>query len=167
MDDQRELGRERQSEVPLLDAVLVPHRSLSAVGFWLVMAAVSAASFAAGVVFLVIGAWPVLGFLGLDVALVYLAFRASYRGANTHESVRLTPDELTVRRMLPSGQSRVWTFQPYWVRLSLDDPPSHASQLTIASHGRSVVVGSFLAPGERVQFADALRVALARCRGVA
>lgn len=149
---------------PLFDAVLVPHRSLSPWGFWLVMAGVTSISFIAGLVFLLQGAWPVFGFFGLDVALIYFAFRASYRSGNLYETVRLTPGELSIQRVLPSGQKRSWTFQPYWLRVHMDDPPAPGSQLTVTSHGKSLVIGAFLSPDERVEFAQALRDALARAR---
>ena len=82
-----------QHEPALFVARLTPHRSLSRAGFVLVMAVLGAISFAAGMVFLLIGAWPVFGFFGLDVLLVYCAFRANYRaaapGEDTAPSTRL------------------------------------------------------------------------------
>src|SRR5215475_7576317 len=86
-----------QHEPALFAARLTPHRSLSQAGFVLVMAVLGAVSFAAGIVFLLIGAWPVFGFFGLDVLLVYWAFRANYRAAAAYEDVVVTPSELRVR----------------------------------------------------------------------
>src|ERR1700688_4252112 len=76
------------------DAVLMPHRSLSPAGFWLLMALVSAVSFASGMYFALHGAWPVFGYFGLDALLLYLAFRASYRAARRYETVKLTEEAL-------------------------------------------------------------------------
>lgn len=149
---------------PLFNAVLTPHRSLSPGGFWLVMGGVALFSFAAGLAFLWKGAWPVLGFLGVDVALVYFAFRANYRSGHLYETVRLTRSELAVQRVLPSGQMRGWSFQPYWLRVHIDEPPVPGSQLTLTSHGRSLAIGAFLSPGERLELANALRAALSRAR---
>jgi len=97
----------------LFDAVLTPHRSLSPRGFWLLMGCIVAVSFTGGLVFLIAGAWPIFGFFGLDVALIYWAFRASYRSGRLRERLRLTRDELTVERIDPRGKLRRWTFQPY------------------------------------------------------
>lgn len=149
---------------PLFNAVLTPHRSLSPTGFWLLMGGVALVSFTAGLVFLLKGAWPVFGFFGVDVALVYFAFRASYRSGHLYETVRLTRGELSIQRVLPSGQTRSWTFQPYWLRVHIDEPAVPSSQLTLTSHGRSVAIGSFLSPAERVELARALRDALSRAR---
>ena len=148
----------------LFDAVLTPHRSLSPRGFAILMTVIGLVGFCGGIAFLLIGAWPVFGFFGLDVALIYWAFKASYRSGRAHEIVRLTPRALTVERVDASGRAERWSFQPYWLRVAIDDPPGHASQLTLSSHGRSLAIGSFLSPGERAEFATALRLALAECR---
>ena len=147
-----------------LDVVLMPHRSLSPAGFWLLMALISGVSFVSGMYFMLKGAWPVTGYFGLDVMLIYLAFKASYRSARLHETVKLTEQALVVERVSPSGRRARWTFQPYWLRVQMDDPPEHDSQLTLTSHGRSLVIGSFLSPDERLMVAEALKDALERCR---
>jgi len=149
------------------DAVLQPYRSLSPAGFWLLMAVVSAAGLGAGTAFVLRGAWPVCGFLGLELLLIYLAFRLSYRGARCTETVRLDDRELVVRRTTPGGRVGEWRFQPYWLRVALDQPPRHDGQLTLSSHGRRLVIGAFLAPEERREVARTLRRALERQRAVA
>lgn len=147
-----------------LDVELTPHRSLGPRGFLALMAGVSVLCFAGGVVFAHFGAWPVAGFFGLDVALIYLAFRASYRAAAHRETIRLTSDALRVERIEPSGRTQAWTFQPYWLRVRLEEPPGRASVLSLGSHGRALVIGSHLAPEERASLAAALNAALERAR---
>ncbi len=142
------------------DAVLRPNRSLSPRGFFWLMAAFGAACFITGVGFITAGAWPVFGFLGLDVVILYIAFRASYRTGNLAEEIRLTDSELRVRRILPSGRAREWKFQPYWLQVNIDTPPEHESQLILRSHGKALTIGAFLTPDERLEVADALRDAL-------
>lgn len=145
----------------VFDALLTPHRSLSPRGFLVLMAVICTISFTAGWIFLLMGAWPVVGFLGLDVLLIYVAFRINYRRARTYESLRLTPRALTVRRVSHWGEASHWRFQPTWLQVLMDDPPHHNSQLTLRSHGRSLVIGRFLTPDERLDLARALRTALA------
>lgn len=154
----------RDGEAVLFDAVLHPHRSLGPRGFMLLMGAFGVLSFISGVVFVSIGAWPVFGFFGLDVLLVYIAFKASYKSGRLTETVRLTDSALEVREIDPTGRERSWSFQPYWLRVEMDDPPEHHSQLTLRSHGRGLVIGTFLAPEERLDLANALRDALDRQR---
>ena len=143
------------------DAVLYPHRSLAPRGFAILMILVAAVSFAAGLAFTLMGAWPVMGFFGLDVLLIYIAFRMSYRSGRLTETLQMSESELLIRRILPSGKVQSWSFQPYWTRVEMDDPPRHRSQLTLRSHGRRLAIGAFLTPEERVEVADALREALA------
>jgi uncharacterized membrane protein len=153
------------------DAVLYPSRSLPPRGFLAVMAAVAAASAGMGAGFLAVGAWPVTGFLGLDVLLLYLAFRWNYRAGRTAEFVRLDADGLTVRRVRPDGRARTWRFEPYWVRVEVvaDGGPSRrhgggGGRLTLSSHGRSLTIGAFLTADERLEVARALQAALAAWR---
>ncbi|HYD66100.1 DUF2244 domain-containing protein [Azospirillum sp.] len=146
------------------DAILHPHRSLGRTGFRVLMGGVVLVSAVVGGAFWAMGAWPVTGFFGLDIVVLYWAFRANYRSARLYERVRLTDTDLTVQRVAWKKPERVWTFQPYWLRVSMDDPPRHESQVTLTSHGQSVTVGSFLSPDERLEFAKALNGALTTWR---
>src|SRR5262247_2749518 len=150
---------------PHFTAVLTPHRSLGPKGFMVLMAAVCAISFATGLLFYLIGAWPVIGFMGLDVALIYVAFKLNFRALRRYEIVDLTKDALTITQVAPSGKSQSWSFNPYWVRLSLEQRLGRSSELSVGSHGRRLVFASFLTDGEREDFASALRAALASARG--
>src|SRR5215510_1399716 len=86
-------------EPVLFSALLTPHRSLNRTGFILVMAFLTVISFATGVAFLLMGAWPVFGFLGLDVLAIYVAFKINFRRARAREEISVTPSELRVRRI--------------------------------------------------------------------
>jgi len=144
------------------DAVLHPHRSLSARGFLVLMAVMSAMALSLGLRFFLVGAWPVMGFMGLDVLAVYVAFKVNYRRARLFETVQLTDDRLTVRRVQPDGHANEWHFMPSWVRVRMDDPPSMDSPLTLSSHGRALEIGAFLTPQERLELARALNDAIRR-----
>jgi uncharacterized membrane protein len=152
------------AEHPQFSAVLTPHRSLGPRGFLVFMAAISAISFGTGLMFFLMGAWPVMGFMGLDVLLVYIAFRINFRALRVYETVDLSPEALTVTRVAPTGRSQSWRFNPYWVRLSLDERVGRTSELSLASHGQRLVFGSFLTDPEREDFAAALREALHEAR---
>jgi len=146
------------------NAVLTPHRSLDRTGFVILMTAVAAISFAAGFAFLLVGAWPVFGFFGLDLALIYLAFRINYFSARAAETIALTPNALIVRRYSPRGAVQCFSLQPYWLRVELEDQPSRAGRLLLSSHGRVLSVGAFLTSAERATLAAALKRALDQCR---
>jgi uncharacterized membrane protein len=145
----------------LFSALLTPHRSLSRTGFLVLMAFLSVVSFAAGLAFLLMGAWPVFGFFGLDVVVVYWAFRINFRHAKATEEISITPSELRVRRVSHRGHVVEWVLNPLWVRL---DQKTHAEfgieKLYLVSRGRRVSVASFLGADEKASFAKALTAAL-------
>jgi len=165
MDQVEAIPQGRESGSPDFSAVLTPHRSLSPRGFLILMSIISLISFIAGMVFLMAGAWPVLGFFGLDVLLIYGAFKLNYFAARAYETVSISGNTLIVTKVLPSGRSRSWNFNPYWARVEVSSRPGKASRLTVTSHGRSLVLGSFLTEGERLDFAEALRQALDVSKG--
>jgi uncharacterized membrane protein len=158
-------GNEQADEPTLFSAVLTPHRSLSASGFLVVMAAIGGLSFAAGVTFLILGAWPVFGFFGLDVLLVYLAFRINYRTATALEEISVTASELKVRKVTHRGQVTEWTLNPVWVRLDRETHEEFGLQrLFLVSLGRRFPIATFLSPGEKASFATALAAAISAAK---
>jgi len=152
-------------EPTLFSAIITPHRSLTGTGFLVVMVLIGGFSFIAGMVFFVLGAWPVVGFLGLDVLLVYWAFRVNYRAAAAFEEVTVTPSELRVRRVSHRGQVAEWTLNPLWTQLARDTHEEFGLQhLFLVSRGRKLPVAGFLSPPERESFAAALSAALGEAK---
>jgi uncharacterized membrane protein len=149
------------SEPELFSALLTPHRSLNRTGFLVLMGFLSVVSFVAGVAFWLMGAWPVFGFFGLDVVLIYWAFRVNFRRAKATEEISVTSSELRVRRVSHRGHVVEWVLNPLWVQL---DQKIHAEfgieELHLVSRGRRVSVASFLGPDEKASFAKALLAAL-------
>ena len=145
----------------LFSALLTPHRSLNRTGFLVLMTFLSVVSFATGVAFLLMGAWPVFGFLGLDVLVIYWAFRVNFRRAAATEEITVTPSELRVRRVSHRGHVVEWVLNPLWVQL---DQKVHAEfgieRLYLVSRGRRVSIGHCLGPDEKASFAKALLAAL-------
>lgn len=144
----------------VFDAVLSPNRSLPNTGFVAVMSVVIGANFFFGMYFYAMGAWPVIGFCGLDILAVWVAFRLSYRQGRLRERVRVTEDEMWVARVLPSGHETRWRLQPFWTRVTIDRPVGHESQVKVTSRGQTLILGAFLSPDERGRFAEALSRAL-------
>src|SRR6188474_2008439 len=99
-----ETNRPRPADEPFFKALLTPHRSLGRAGFMVLMGALLLAWTITGAIFLANGAWPIFGFFGLDVLLVYVAFRLNYRSAKAYEQVTVTPSELTVRKVSHHGR---------------------------------------------------------------
>jgi uncharacterized membrane protein len=154
-----------ESQPELFSALLTPHRSLNRTGFVVLMALLSVVSFGAGLAFLLMGAWPVFGFFGLGVLVIYWAFRINFRRAKASEEIRVTPSELRVRRISHRGHVVEFVLNPLWVQL---DQKTHAEygieKLYLLSKGRRVAIASFLGPDEKASFAKALTAALQAAR---
>ncbi len=144
-------------------AILTPNRSLGPRGFFILMAIISCISFSAGIVFISIGAWPVVGFFGLDALLIYWAFKLNYRSGGLREIIELDDETLKITRISPAGREKIWRFNRYWVRVEhrvdaeekYDNPP-----LILTSHGRMLEIAGFLSRGEKIEFSQYLRKAL-------
>ena len=153
------------AEPTLFSALLTPHRSLNRTGFLVLMAFLSLISFAAGIAFLLMGAWPVFGFFGLDVLAIYWAFRINFRRAQATEEISVTPSELRVRRVSHRGRVVEFVLNPLWVQI---DQKTHAEfgieKLYLVSRGRRVTIASFLGPEEKASFVKALTEALHAAR---
>lgn len=122
--------------------------------------------FASGLPFLFMGAWPVFLFFGLDLLLIWFAFKMNYRSARAFEEVEVCSDSVTIRQVSPAGKVATHHFNPYWARLSIhrvDD--EGVVRITVTSHGVSLDIGTFLNPPDRESFADAFGAALSRARG--
>ena len=144
-------------------AVLRPHRSASLGAIHAVMALMAGFGLAVGAGFAALGAWPVFGFMGLDVALLYGALVIVHRRATTaYESIELTRRLLTVRRVYGLGRAREFAFNPYWLRIAIADGAGWASRVELRSHGCAVTIADFLSPPERLAFARDLGAAVAR-----
>jgi uncharacterized membrane protein len=160
-----DLTHDSNQEPTIFSAVLTPHRSLGPKGFLVLMLVLCCINFVTGMVFLLAGAWPVFGFCGLDVLLVYWAFRVSYRRAKAYEQVTVTPSELTVRQVSHRGRISEWTLNPVWVRL---DRVVHAEfgieRLFLVSRGQRLAIAGFLGPQEKETFAHALSAALGQAK---
>lgn len=144
------------------DAELRPHNALSRRGFALIMAVAITISLTLSLIFFSLGAWPIFGFLGVDMVLLYLAFRTVHRRGQMHETVRLDNRQLTVDRHRPGMKPRRWVFEPTWLKVRVERPDDHDAKIILSSHGAALAIGHFLSPPEKRAFAEALKAALAR-----
>jgi uncharacterized membrane protein len=148
---------------PLFEAVLYPNPPMGRAGQAVLILAVALVSASLGAAFAASGAWPVTGILAVDLLLLWLALRLCTRRAGRAEIITLDDAGLHVRRLGYGSGDGGWRFEPYWVRVAMDDRPRPGSRLFLTSHGRSLEVGSFLTASERLDLARTLdRVLAAR-----
>lgn len=150
---------------PFFQALLTPHRSLGRTGFSVLMGVLVVGWLISGLVFLRQGAWPVFGFFGLDVLLVYVAFRSNYRAARAREEVILSRTRLDIRKTAPSGRTQAHLFNPFWTRFSVSRHDEIGiTRMTVEAKGETVPIGTFLNPDDRESFAKAFANALATAK---
>lgn len=142
------------------DATLTPNRSLSPRAFTVVMAVVVAMSFIAGLSFVSMGAFPVIGFFGLDALAIWFAFRWSFRNLRQETRVRITAEQIELSHERPGTSLRTASLPTAFTRVRLDFPDRRPSELKLA-HGRQAwVIGRFLTPSERKSLKTALETAI-------
>jgi uncharacterized membrane protein len=149
----------------LFEAVSTPPAALSARGMrWLCGLGTAVAAIPA-VLFALLGAWPVLGFLGVEVVLV-LGLVALHRrwSRAAEERVRLAEGRLTIRCADGRGGQEAAELEAYWTRLDLEERAGAVPVLTARARGRRVEIGRFLAAEEKRALAAALDGALRRYR---
>ena len=159
---ERELRADQSSSH--FSAILSPHRSLSPRGFTILMSIVAFVCLSIGLWFYLIGAWPVLGFMGLDVLILYLAFKANYRDGKIYETIELTNDHLSITHHPVHGERQTWQFNPYWVKLKLRERHGKCALVEASSHGKKLIFAHFLSDDEKRDFTYSLNRALASLR---
>ena len=152
------------SDKVIFATTVAPYRSLPPRHFTWLMLGLAAFGLCSGIGFVLAGAWPVTGFFGLDIALLYLAVRLSYRSARQRESLRLTQEALDVERVGIRGERQRCRLEPAWLRVAIDENAQGRGRLLLSSHGKTVGLGGFLGSEERRHLADDLKAALRRWR---
>ncbi len=152
------------SETIYFDAELTPNRALSPKAFLIIMGLVGGVSFIAGLSFLRLGAFPVLGFFGLDALLIWLAFRASFRGQSQRTQIKITADRIDLRHQTAGRPDKTACLPTAFTRVELVLPDRKTSELRL-SHARTTLrIGAFLAPSERRTLKRALEKAIYQAR---
>ncbi|MDB5506035.1 MAG: hypothetical protein JWR75_673 [Devosia sp.] len=154
-----------QAAEPLFAATLMPHRALSHRGLRVVIAIVAILASIPGIVFFALGAWPIVGFMGLDVLAVWWALSASTRDGRRREAVTLWPERLIIIAVSPNGGEVKTEFHPLHVRLIVArDYEERTTKLTLREKDTELEIGSFLNAEEKGSFGRAFGTALRRAR---
>lgn len=151
-------------EEPAFEAVLYPNQPPPARSLIVLLALILGVAFAVGTGFYLVGAWPVLGFMGAEIALLAICLIHGRRVAAYAEHIRLDREGLHVKAVARGRVLKSWSFEPYWVRVRLDEIRPGEPMLRLTAHGRTLTLGRFLNSQERTDVATALREALARYR---
>jgi len=148
----------------LYEISLYPYRSLNKTGFFILMFSLGFVSFVAGIIFMIKGAWPVFGFFGLDVLLVYIFFKINFRSGKKKEVLILTKNKLIVEFYDSKKISKTYYLDAHWLQIHLSKLKNEMSKLKISSNGKSVIVGSFLRHQEKLAVLMSLKKVLKKYR---
>ncbi len=143
----------------LVDLIIKPHQSLSHSGFIVVMLTVGIITLGLSIFFLYLGAWPVLGFLGLDLALLWFAFKMNSRSLKIVEKVCINDRQVMVTRESAQGKE-CWMFNSYWLNVSIKYEARGKGHIQLSSHGFSINIARYLTINERHGLAEKIRSAL-------
>lgn len=150
---------------PLFAATLTPHRSLTRRGYRYVIALACVMASVPGLIFFSMGAWPIVGFLGLDILAIWWALSSSMQSGKEYEEVTLWPDELEVKRVSAKGKAEITRFNPFFVKLVIDrDFNERTTALHLRTRDSDLVIGAFLNADEKASFAKVFGTALRKAR---
>jgi uncharacterized membrane protein len=150
---------------PLFAATLTPHRSLTRRGYRYVIALFCVLATIPAIVFFSLGAWPIVGFLGIDLIAIGWALSSSMKSGKQFEEVTLWPDELEVKQVAPNGKVELTRFNPFFVKLVIDrDFNERTTALHLRTRDSDLVIGAFLNPDDKASFAKVFGSALKKAR---
>ena len=153
------------AEKPVFAAELFPHRSLTPGGFAALMGVFAAICAGNAVFYFALGAWPVAIFMVVDVLILYIAIRLSFRAGRAREQVTVTRSNVHIRKIAPNGRHQDHHYNPFWARFHVDRHREIGiTAMRLTGQGRATTIGAFLNPDDRESFATAFSQALATAR---
>lgn len=141
----------------VFSAMLEPHRSATTRNLNLAVLLFALGSTPFCIMFVAMGAWPVVGFIGIDVVILLALLRFHHWAARAYETIHLTEECLSVERVNYWGRKRRWSFSPYWLQVNLEDVDAYRNRLEIRNREQTLAIGSFLTTQEKIDLADILR----------
>jgi len=157
-------GADRAPEATLFEAVIVPHRSLSPRGLRRLIGLICLLCGLTAVRFWLIGAWPVVVFSVVEIALAVLLLRINARQARASELILLTDRTLRVVRTTAAGRRAQRELSPGWLNVALEETPGRAPRVVLVARGVREEIGAALGETERRDLARALQEALHQAR---
>lgn len=144
------------TDAVLFSAELRPNRSSTAGAVRVLGIILAAAMAPVALGFSLAGAWPVFGFMGLELVAVVVLLRFNHRRSGVVERIAVTERQVHLERINHWGRREAWSFPRHWVRVKLLRAEAPDSRLELRSHGRVVPLGGFLTPAERHELWSAM-----------
>lgn len=135
---------------------ITPYKSLTHRGFCYLICGLGTLGFIISTVFLLMGAWPVLGFMALDVLIVYLVFQLSFRAADNSEKIEVFLDHINICYFKGADCVNCIQLNPYWTKVQYKVQTNGRSFLRLISHGSKIEIGKFLNSRDKKELARQL-----------
>jgi uncharacterized membrane protein len=133
----------------------VPNRSLGPRARRGCLAAIAATTFGVAAGATAFGAWPVMPFAGLEVALLWLAFHVVQQHDGDYERIEIGEGEVRLEARNAERETR-FVAQRAWARVVLEER-GRGCTLRLAYAGRTVPLGRLLSDDGRRELALKLR----------
>ena len=148
--------QERPDGGARITITLWPYRSLGPRGFRLLMILILSLSLAISTLFFVHGAWPVVGFMGVEIGLVWYLFRRNFREGEVMERLDIGATSTSLTRVDWRGRAQKDVFDSPWLSADILSSDGRQDRLMLRLHGQRLEIGSFLPPIEKPALAAAL-----------
>lgn len=133
----------------LIKLRLEPSKSLRPEGANLILVILGGFGLVISGSFMVFGAWPVFGFMALDVLLICIAFQAQYRRSNRGQEITISNDKIEIKYFKGGVCVKTILLNKYWAKLEQFNCFNRRSKLMFSSHGKFSEIGEFLSLKEK------------------
>ncbi|MBT5575164.1 MAG: DUF2244 domain-containing protein [Alphaproteobacteria bacterium] len=152
-------------EQEVITITLWPYRSLGRRGYLYLMTGFIGLIFILSLLFYTLGAWPVIGFLGIEVGLVWLIFRVNYNSGRNYEQIFITADKTSIEKVSWRGKTHRFDISSAWIAAKCIKANGQSDKLLLTYHSKQLEIGKFLPPREKFSLAIALNDSFERMRG--
>ena len=139
----------KELEAAKFEILLKPNSSLTGAARVLFLGSIFFICSVIGVGFFLVGGTMILPFAGLEIILVYLAFRLSFNWSNQKQIIILSKEHVEVR---VDGLKEFFTWKEFrsFATFNVTKKKNEDHDLSFRSKGKEVVIGSFLNQEDKV-----------------
>ena len=143
-----------------LDIKIYRNQSLTTRGLYILMFFITIPASYLGISFYVLGAWPVLGFMGFEILLIYIAFKILFYNNKFYEHIILDSEKLNILFKKKNKIIKKIELEPTWVQVKIEKIYENEDTLIVSSHGKKIILANYLIPEERLKLAGKIKSGL-------
>ena len=143
-----------------LDIKIYRNQSLTTRGLYILMFFITIPASYIGISFYVLGAWPVLGFMGFEILLIYIAFKILFYKNKFYEHIILDKEKLNILFKKKNKIIKKIELEPTWVQVKIEKIYENEDTLILSSHGKKIILANYLIPEERLKLAGKIKSGL-------